>query len=109
LIEIEPVLIMLKSLNEQIELADEELAEIVKDDEVVERLTSVPGVGPVTATTYAATLDGAARFQDAKRGAHTSARCRASTVQARSSIVDGAVKQVTVEPGRYWSKRRGRP
>jgi transposase len=67
LIQIEPLLIMLKSLNEQIKQADEKLAEIVKDDEVVKRLTSVPGVGPVTATTYAATLDGASRFQDAKQ------------------------------------------
>jgi transposase len=67
IIQIEPLLIMLKSLNEQIKLADEKLAEIVKDDEVVKRLTTVPGVGPVTATTYAATLDGAARFQDAKQ------------------------------------------
>jgi transposase len=67
LAQIEPLLIMLKSLNEQIKLADEKVAEIVKDDEVVKRLTTVPGVGPVTATTYAATLDGAARFQDAKQ------------------------------------------
>jgi transposase len=67
LMQIEPLLIMLKSLNEQIKLADEKVAEIVKDDEVVKRLTSVPGVGPVTATTYAATLDGAARFRDAKQ------------------------------------------
>lgn len=67
LIQIEPLLIMLKSLNEQIKLADEKVAEIVKDDEVVKRLTTVPGVGPVTATTYAAPLDGAARFRDAKQ------------------------------------------
>lgn len=67
LVQIEPLLIMLKSLNEQIKLADEKVAEIVKDDEVVKRLTTVPGVGPVTATTYAATLDGAARFRDAKQ------------------------------------------
>lgn len=58
---------MLKSLNDQIKQADEKLAEIVKHDEVVKRLTTVPGVGPVTATTYAATLDGAARFQDARQ------------------------------------------
>jgi len=67
LIQVEPLLIMLKSLNEQIKMADEKLAEIVKEDEVVKRLTSVPGVGPVTATTYAATLDGAARFQGARQ------------------------------------------
>jgi transposase len=67
LAQVEPLLIMLESLNEQIKRADEKLAEIVRDDEVVRRLTTVPGVGPVTATTYAATLDGAARFQDAKQ------------------------------------------
>jgi transposase len=67
LAQVEPLLIMLESLNEQIRKADEKLAEIVRDDEVVRRLTTVPGVGPVTATTYAATLDGAARFRDAKQ------------------------------------------
>lgn len=67
LLQIEPLLILLKSLNEQIKQADEKLAEIVKDDEVVKRLTTVPGVGPVTATTYAATLDGASRFHDARQ------------------------------------------
>ena len=46
LVQVEPLLIMLGSLNEQIKLADERLAEIVKDDEVVKRLTTVPGVGP---------------------------------------------------------------
>jgi transposase len=67
LAQIEPLLIMLRSLNEQIRKADERLAEIVRGDEVVRRLTTVPGVGPVTATTYAAVLDGAARFRDAKQ------------------------------------------
>jgi transposase len=67
LLQIEPLRIMLKLRNEQIKQADERLAEIVKDDAVVQRLTTVPGVGPVTATTYAATLAGAARFQDAKQ------------------------------------------
>ena len=67
LAQVEPLLVMLESLNEQIKNADEKLAEIVRDDEVVRRLTTVPGVGPVTATTYAATLDGAARFRDAKQ------------------------------------------
>ena len=67
LAQVEPLIIMLESLNEQIKRADEKLAEIVRDDEVVRRLTTVPGVGPVTATTYAATLDGAGRFRDAKQ------------------------------------------
>jgi transposase len=67
LLQIEPLLIMLKSLNEQVKLAGEKVAEIVRDVEVVKRLTTVPGVGPVMVTTYAATLDGATRFRDAKQ------------------------------------------
>ena len=57
---------MLSTLNEQIRKADERLAEVVRGDEVVKRLCSVPGVGPVIATTFAATLDGDARFHGAK-------------------------------------------
>jgi transposase len=66
LVQIEPLLVMLGVLNEQIKLADKRLEEIVKADEVVQRLCSVPGVGPVVATTFAATLDDASRFLGAK-------------------------------------------
>lgn len=58
---------MLEGLNEQIERADDELAKLVKADPVVKRLTSVPGVGPVTATCFVATLDDVSRFPDAKQ------------------------------------------
>jgi transposase len=64
--QIEPLLAMLAALNEQVKAADKRLEEIAKADEVVRRLCSVPGVGPVVATTFAATLDGAARFLGAK-------------------------------------------
>jgi transposase len=106
LAQVEPLLVMLESLNEQIRRADEKLAEIVRDDEVVRRLTTVPGVGPVTATTYAATLDGAARFRDAKQvrsylglvpRAHSSGEkqhrgriSKAGNSRARSLLVEAA-------------------
>jgi transposase len=64
--QVEPLLLLLETLNEQIKKADQHLAEIVKEDAVVRRLCSVPGVGPVIATTFAATLDDASRFQKAK-------------------------------------------
>jgi transposase len=67
LMQIEPLLVMLAALNKQIKLADKRLEEIVKADEVVQRLCSVPGVGPVVATTFAATLDDASRFLGAKQ------------------------------------------
>jgi transposase len=66
LAQIEPLLVLLSALNDQIRKADERLAEVVRGDEVVRRLCSVPGVGPVIATTFAATLDGASRFHGAK-------------------------------------------
>lgn len=65
--EVAPLLTLLASLNEQIKRADDCLAQIVKDDAVVRRLTSVPGVGPVTATCFVATLDDVNRFPDAKQ------------------------------------------
>ncbi len=37
-----------------------------KEDEVVRRRCSMPGVGPVVATTFAATLDDASRFLGAQ-------------------------------------------
>ncbi|MDQ3803594.1 MAG: IS110 family transposase, partial [Acidobacteriota bacterium] len=66
LAQVEPLLLMLKALNEQIKAADKRLEEIAKADEVVQRLCSVPGVGPVVAMTFAATLDDASRFLGAK-------------------------------------------
>lgn len=65
--EIAPLLTLLESLNEQIKRADDELAQLVKGDQVVRRLTTVPGVGPVTATCFVATLDDVTRFPDAKQ------------------------------------------
>jgi transposase len=66
LAQIEPLLVMLKTLNEQVKEADKRLEEIARADEVVQRLCSVPGVGPVVATTFAATIDDASRFLGAK-------------------------------------------
>ena len=62
-----PLFESLRLLNRQIDEADAELAKIVKEDEVVRRLCTAPGVGPVTATTFAATIDDATRFGAAKQ------------------------------------------
>jgi transposase len=66
-LEVTPLLLVMKTLNEQIKEADRKLAQIVKEDAVVNRLCSVPGVGPVTAVTYVATLGEVSRFGDAKQ------------------------------------------
>jgi transposase-like protein len=49
----------------QIEALDEELGRIVAADEVARHLTTVPGVGPVTATAFVATVDDVTRFPHA--------------------------------------------
>jgi transposase len=67
LTEVAPLLELMRVLNEQIKRADERLAEVVRGDEVVARLCTVPGVGPVTATSFASTLDDVSRFSDAKQ------------------------------------------
>ena len=67
MLEVTPLLLVMKALNEQIKEADRKLAQLVKEDAVVNRLCSVPGVGPVTAVTYVATLDEVSRFGDPKQ------------------------------------------
>jgi transposase len=62
-----PLFESLKMLNRQIAEADAGLEKIVREDEVVGRLCTTPGVGPVTATTFAATIDDASRFGAAKQ------------------------------------------
>src|SRR5260370_5649809 len=57
----------INSLNTQIHEADHELAELAKSDSVCVRLMTVPGVGPVTAVRYLATIDEVERFCNAHR------------------------------------------
>ena len=64
---IAPLLEVMRSLNEQITALDEQLKALVKRDPLINRLTSVPGVGAVTATNFVAILDEAERFDSAKQ------------------------------------------
>jgi transposase len=63
--EVAPLLSLLPPLNEQIQLLDQQLAQIACTNETAQRLTTVPGVGAVTAVSFLATLDQASRFQGA--------------------------------------------
>ena len=65
-LEIEPLISVMDSLGEQIARADAQAAELAAQDPEVRRLCTTPGVGPVTAASFVATLDTAERF----RGAH---------------------------------------
>jgi len=63
---VEPLLIVRRVLREQIGILHRRLLAIVRDDDVCRRLMTTPGVGPVVALTYRATVDVPARFRNSK-------------------------------------------
>ena len=65
---VEPLLVVRRVLREQIGILHRRLLAIVRDDEVCRRLMTVPGVGPVVALTYRATVDVPARFRELQGG-----------------------------------------
>jgi transposase len=132
--QIEPLLVVLKALGEQIKAADRRLEEIARADEVVQRLCSVPGVGPVVATTFAATPDDSSRFLGAKHvrsylglvpreyssgeRQHRGRISKAGSVRARSLLVEAAWALLRWKTERtkalheWWARiaqRRGKP
>ncbi len=62
----EPLLIVRRTLREQFEVLHRQLLAVVRDDAVCRRLMTVPGVGPVVALTFRATVDVPARFASSK-------------------------------------------
>jgi transposase len=62
---IERMLKVIDELNEQIAAANEELKTLSEADAISQRLMTVPGVGPVTALSFRATIDDVSRFKSA--------------------------------------------
>jgi transposase len=63
---VEPRLVVRRVLREQLGILHRRLLAIVRDDAVCRRLMTVPGVGPVVALTFRATVDVPARFRNSK-------------------------------------------
>jgi transposase len=63
---VEPLLMVRRALREQIGVLHHRLLAVVRDDEVCRRLMTVPGVGPVVALTYRATVNVPSRFRKSK-------------------------------------------
>jgi transposase len=63
---VEPLLIVRQVLREQLGILHRRLLAIVRDDDVCRRLMTIPGVGPVVALTYRATVDVPVRFRKSK-------------------------------------------
>src|SRR6266851_967908 len=78
-------------LNDELATADDRLARIAAQHRIVARLTTVPGIGPITATAYVAALDDAARFgraaqkQAGRREGARRDRCRRNGEVVRTS------------------------
>jgi transposase len=122
----------IEALSAQIQAANEEIEQAAQNDQVCERLMSVPGVGPVTALRFVATLDTTERFADAhrvasyvglvpserssserqRRGAITKAGqgdMRWLLVQAAWSLWRTRPGEPIVQWARHIAERRGRP
>jgi transposase len=63
---VEPLLIVRQTLRDQIAILHRRLLAVIRNDDVCRRLMTVPGVGPVVALTYRATVDVPARFRSSK-------------------------------------------
>jgi transposase len=63
---VEPMLTVRRVLREQIAVLHRRVLAIARDDDVCRRLMTTPGVGPVVALTYRATVDVPARFRKSK-------------------------------------------
>ena len=60
-----PALALLAPLNAQIAELDNQVSHGAREDERTRRLMTVPGVGPLTAVVFVATIDQVARFRNA--------------------------------------------
>jgi transposase len=63
---VEPLLVVRRVLREQIAVLHRRVLAVARDDDVCRRLMTIPGVGPVVALTYRATIDVPARFRNSK-------------------------------------------
>ena len=64
--ELAPLVALLGPLDREIAAADHRIATLVARDAVMRRLTTAPGIGPVTAAAYVATLDAVGPFGSAR-------------------------------------------
>jgi len=111
---VERQLKVIETLTREIDAATKEIEEDAEQDEVCQRLMTVPGVGPIVAVRFVATLDVPDRFPDAHRVESylglVPSEMSSSGRQRRGSITkagSGAMRWLLVQAG--WSLWRTRP
>ena len=62
-----PIVRQLQTLNDEIAVSDRAILELAKADRTARRLMSVPGIGPITASAAAASVQDAGAFPGAPR------------------------------------------
>jgi transposase len=62
--EIEPLLDLLGPVNDQLDAVDGRLAQMAREDDAARCLMTMPGVGPVVALAFVATVDRIDRFSE---------------------------------------------
>jgi transposase len=62
-----PVVALLDTIGEQLRVCEAQVKAAARQDAIVQRLMTAPGIGPITALTYRAVLDDITRFGDARR------------------------------------------
>ena len=102
---IEPLLETHEQVCAQVDAVDKKVEQAVKDDERVQRLTTVPSVGPVTAATFIAIVDDVGRSESSHK--LQSYLCHESTARERSSRAGTLPRPAAVGCARFWSSARG--
>ena len=106
--ELAPLLAVMRQVNQQLAYSDERIAAVARADERVERLQSVPCVGPVTAAAFVATLDDAGRFARAHQVEAYLGLVPASGARGRASDAGGSPRPASGACARCWSRPRCR-
>jgi transposase len=63
---LEPLLVARAALRDQLAIIDKRVRDTARQDQVCQRLMTVPGVGPIVALTYRAAVDEPERFVSSK-------------------------------------------
>jgi transposase len=124
--ELAPLVDLVTHLNDPISAIEERLTDLATQDPCARRLTTVPGVGPVTAACWIAALDTPSRFQNGEQVAsylglvpgewsssETRLQARVTKVgpgDLRELLVEGAwhvlnVPRADAEALRSWARR----
>lgn len=113
-VEISALLTSYESLTEQIDKLDEQLEQHAEQDSVATLLMTMPGIGPVAATMFAAHVDDVSRFESAEHLASylglVPGEATTGGKVVRTSTINAGPKQLRAQLVQSaWTLKRVRP